>query len=287
MPMLIARLQCMHTPSLPPQAAPMSTSEAEAYARRVEELGRRATADPVLNLDYGDHPGQRVDVYEPQAASNAPVLVFLHGGAWTHGGLEWLRFMAPAVVSLPAVLIGVTYRLAPEHRWPAAFDDVCAALDRIHECVLERGYDNSRVVIGGHSAGGHLASLAVLRNRYPWVRACFPVSSRFDLRTSNPKPGSGEERVYKLVLADPSQDADASPLRFVQKNTTPFHIVWGENDFERIISSSHAMVDALEEQGCAVTHTVVPGAGHFDTHLALETADNSWYQRLKKEFELC
>jgi len=265
----------------------MSTSEAEAYARRVEELGHAATEDPALHLDYGDHPRQRFDVYEPENSSNAPVLIFMHGGAWTHGSLAWLRFMAPAVLSLPAVLISVTYRLAPENRWPAAFDDVCIALERIHELIRERGYDEKRVVAGGHSAGGHLASLAVLRNHFPWIKACFPVSSRFDLHTPDPKPGSGEERVYKLVLADPSQDAEASPIRFVQKSTTPFHIIWGENDFERIISSSHAMVTALQEQGCAVTHAVVPGAGHFDTHLALEAADNSWYQRLRKEFDLC
>ncbi len=277
----------MHTPSLPSQAAPMSTSEAEAYARRVEELGKATVIDPALNRGYGPLPSQRFDVYEPANASNAPVLIFLHGGAWTHGGLDWLRFMAPAVLSLPAVLIGVTYRLAPEHRWPAAFDDVRTALAGIQDLIRQRGYDEQRVVIGGHSAGGHLASLAILKGHYPWIRACFPVSSRFDLRTKNPKPGSGEERVYKLVLADPSQDADASPLRFVHKNSVPFHIVWGENDFERIISSSNAMVDALREQGCAVTHTVVPGAGHFDTHLVLQAADNPWYQRLKKEFEPC
>ncbi len=265
----------------------MSTAEAAAYARRVEELGRLAHVDPVLSIAYGDLPSQRFEVYEPSNAANAPVLIFLHGGAWTHGGLDWLRFMAPAVLEMPAVFIGLTYRLAPEHRWPAAFDDVCAALPAVHELIRQRGYDEKRVVIGGHSAGGHLAALAMLRNNLPWIRACFPVSSRFDLRTANPKPGGGEERVYKLVLADPSQDAEASPLCFVKKNSVPFHIIWGENDFERVSTSSQAMVAALQQLGCAVTHGIVPGAGHFDTHLALGAADNSWYQRLNKEFEPC
>lgn len=265
----------------------MSTAEAAAYARRVEELGRLAPIDPILNTSYGELPSQRFDVYEPADAANAPVLIFLHGGAWTHGGLNWLRFMAPAVLQIPAVLIGLTYRLAPEHRWPAAFDDVCAALPAIHDLIRRRGYDEKRVVLAGHSAGGHLAALALLRNSFPWIRACFPVSSRFDLRTSNPRPGSGEERVYKLVLAEPSQDVQASPLCFVEKNTIPFHIIWGDNDFERVITSSKAMVAALQEQGCAVTHAIVPGAGHFDTHLALDAAGDPWYQRLKQEFQPC
>lgn len=265
----------------------MSTAEAAAYAQRVEELGRSTTVKPVLEQAYGALPGQQFEVYEPADARNAPVLVFLHGGAWTHGGLDWLRFMAPAVLSLPAVLVSVTYRLAPQHRWPAAFDDVSAALHAIHKLVQQRGYDEKRIVIAGHSAGGHLAALATLRGDFPWIKACHPVSSRFDLRTPNPKPGSGEERVYKLVLADPSQDADASPLCFVNENTTPFHIIWGENDFERVATSSQNMVAALQQQGGPVTCAIVPAAGHFDTHLALGDASDPWYQRLKKEFEPC
>lgn len=266
---------------------PMSTAEAAAYAREVEALGRRSAIAPAARRAYGALPNQCFEAYEPAEAKQAPVLVFLHGGAWTHGGLDWLRFMAPAVVQLPAVLIALTYRLAPEYRWPAAFEDTCAGLDAIHRFVRERGYDAERIVIAGHSAGGHLAALAALRGGFPWIRACHPVSSRFDLRTPNPAPGSGEERVYKLVLADAGQDADASPLCFVGNNTTPFHIVWGENDFARVADSSKAMVAALRQAGGPVTHAIVPGAGHFDTHLALGRPDDPWYRRLKQEFGSC
>jgi len=271
----------------PAPAMPMSTAEAAAYAHRVEVLGRTVQVEPTACVAYGPLPSQQFQVYEPEQAKNAPVLVFLHGGAWTHGGLEWLRFMAPAVQNLPAVLIAVTYRLAPEHRWPAAFDDTCSAFTAIHDFVLKHGYDAERIVVAGHSAGGHLAALATLRGDFPWIRACHPISSRFDLRSSNPEPGSGEERVYKLVLADPSQDAEASPLCFIEGNTIPFHIIWGENDFARIQTSSQAMVAALRHEGCRVSHETVSGAGHFDTHLLLAQSGDPWYQRLKQEFHSC
>ncbi|HUH86761.1 MAG TPA: alpha/beta hydrolase [Pusillimonas sp.] len=264
--------------------APMSTPDAQAYADHVEALSRATPAQPAVRAAYGSLPGQQFEVYEPEQTNGAPVLVFLHGGAWTHGGLEWLRFMAPTVLSMPAVLVAVTYRLAPQHRWPAAFEDTCAALAAIYELVQQRGYDSRRIVVAGHSAGGHLAALATLRGDFPWIHACFPVSSRYDLHTSEPAPGSGEERVYKLVLADPAQDAEASPLRFVRGNTIPFHIIWGENDFPRIRTTSQAMVDALQKEGCSVTHAVVPAAGHFDTHLSLQRPDDPWYARLKREF---
>ncbi len=271
----------------PDEQPPMSTPEAVSYARAATRLGKAAAIDPAMCLSYGAVRGQDMEIYEPAIGKNLPVVVFFHGGAWTHGGLEWLRFMAPAVTALPAVFVAATYRLAPKHRWPAAFDDVCSALHTVYELAGPRGYDRGRIVVAGHSAGGHLAALATLRGGFPWIRSCFPVSSRFDLHTANPSPGSGEERVYKMVLAHPAQDVDASPIRFIDNNRVPFHILWGENDFPRVSSSSHAMVDALAAQGVRVSSAIVPGAGHFDTHLQLADPGNAWYARLKQELEPC
>lgn len=272
---------------IPDNTAPMSTPAADAYAQTVTALSRATDIEPTTRLSYGALPGQDLEIYEPANGKNLPVLVFFHGGAWTHGGLEWLRFMAPVVTALPAVFVAATYRLAPQHRWPAAFEDVCTVLRTVHALTGQRGYDSKRIVVAGHSAGGHLAALATLRGGFPWIRSCFPVSSRFDLRTAKPVPGSGEERVYKLVLANAEQDADASPLRFINGNTIPFHIIWGENDFPRVSSSSQTMVDALQAQGARVSSAIVPQAGHFDTHLQLAHPDNAWYARLRQEFEPC
>lgn len=271
----------------PGNTPPMSTPDAQAYAQTVTRLSQATDAEPTTRLSYGALPGQQMEIYEPAGGKNLPVLIFFHGGAWTHGGLEWLRFMAPAVLALPAVFVAASYRLAPQHRWPAAFEDVCSALRTVHALAGQRGYDGKRVIVGGHSAGGHLAALATLRGGFPWIRACFPVSSRFDLRTANPVPGSGEERVYKFVLARPDQDAEASPLRFVNGNTIPFHIIWGENDFPRVSSSSQTMVDSLAAQGAQVSRAIVPQAGHFDTHLQLAQPDNAWYARLRQELRPC
>lgn len=265
----------------------MSTPQADAYAVEAVRLSAEAGVTPTARVAYGSTAAQRFDVYAPPNARGLPVLVFLHGGAWTHGGLEWLGFMAPAVMALPAVFVGVSYRLAPQHRWPAAFDDTCAALGAVHSYAQQHGFDTRRIIVSGHSAGGHLASLAALRGNFDWLKACFPVSSRFDLRTSNPLPGSGEERVYKLVLADPSQDAEASPICFVEGSRLPFHIIWGGDDFERVSTSSVTMVQALKEQGVSVSHNIVPGAGHFDMHLQLVDPSNAWYARVKQEFEKC
>lgn len=278
------------SPSLPASPSyypgmPPSNDVADAYGARVHALGCASPLDPVATVAHGSDPGQQLHVYAPRVPPSRPlpVLLFFHGGAWVSGGLSWLRFMAPAVTSLPALFVAGSYRLAPAARWPAGYDDVCAALALVHERIAEFGGAPQRIVVGGHSAGGHLSALAVLQRRQTPVRACFPVSSSFDLRYGDVPDDSAEGRVYKYLLLRREQDAEASPLLHAQGNRVPFHVAWGERDFDRIARTSRSLVGALQEAGAPVTHAVVPGAGHFDTHLRLADAADPWYRRLHKE----
>lgn len=272
-------------PANPYPGMPPSSPAAEAYGMRLQALGRASALDPVGMLEHGSDPGQRLHVYAPArtGAGPLPLLLFFHGGAWVSGGLSWLRFMAPAVTSLPALFVAGTYRLAPASRWPAALEDVCAAIALTAQRAADFGADPSRIIVGGHSSGGHLAALAVLQQRSPPVRACFPVSSSFDLRYGNVPDDSAEGRVYRYLLQRREQDAEASPLLHVRGDTVPFHITWGQHDFDRIVRTSQAMVDALRAVGSAPTQCVVPGSDHFDTHLRLADAADPWYRRLHEE----
>lgn len=266
-------------PGLPP-----SSMEAARYGATAFEMGRASKMDPVAAISYGSDPGQRLHIYTPRGSKRGlPVVLFFHGGAWVSGGLSWLRFMAPAVTALPAIFVAGSYRLAPDWRWPAAYEDVCNALALTQERIGEWGGDAARIVIGGHSAGGHLASLAVLRERSPQVAACFPVSCSFDLRYGSVPDDSPEGRVYKYLFQHRDQDAEASPVLYADGNRVPFHIAWGERDFERITRTSADMVRTLQSRGAPVTHEIFAGSGHFDTHLALAEASHPWYARLKQE----
>jgi acetyl esterase len=113
----------------------------------------------------GDIP---VRVYTPEgeAAHPRPVVVYFHGGGWVVGDLD--------VVDLPcrqlaaesgAVVVSVDYRLAPEHRYPAAFDDCYAATAWVAEHAEELGADPVRVAVAGDSAGGNLAAAVALAAR--------------------------------------------------------------------------------------------------------------------------
>lgn len=264
-----------------PEAIEIVAPEAARYADRVEQLSRDTALHPVERLAYGDDRGQWLDVYAPPGARDLPIVVFWHGGAWINGHLGWLRFMAPAVTALPAVFVAATYRLAPRCRWPAQYEDVSAALSLVAAHARRFGGDPERIVVGGHSAGGHLAALVTLRREGPPVRACFPVSSSYDLQYGNVTHESLEGRVYRYLFADPRQDREASPVEYVAGNRVPFHLTWGGRDFQHIAAASRRMVETLAAAGCQVTHTIVDGASHFDTHLALGDANDAWYARLR------
>jgi acetyl esterase len=109
-----------------------------------------------------------VRVYTPHAAigGDAPLLVWLHGGGWVIGDLDTADAVARALANRSgAVVVSVGYRLAPEHKAPAALDDALAALTWAVENAELLGVDASRVAVGGDSAGGNLAAVLCQRVR--------------------------------------------------------------------------------------------------------------------------
>ncbi len=98
-------------------------------------------------------------LYRPGAEKTCPVMLYLHGGGYVLGGLESHDDVCAEISDRAGIaVVGVNYRLAPEHPFPAAFDDAWAVLQ-----YLSRYYD--RLIVGGDSAGGNLAAAIALKAR--------------------------------------------------------------------------------------------------------------------------
>jgi arylformamidase len=280
----------------PDHQPPMPFQAAEDYAVMVMHWAQEPLPDDVVvtrDLAYGSDRLQRYDVYAPRAAHGAPVLVFWHGGGWTNGYRDYVRFMAPHVTRMGVVLVAPSYRLAPAHRMPAPLDDCLATLSALGKAIGPLGGDGDRLYLSGHSAGGQLATMTALRHDR-WsaagvpahaIRACLPISGIMDLYHPAPPPGSLEERVYTTVLADRDEDALMSPLCWSGGNTVPMLLTHGERDSERVIRSNRRLHALLKQAPCVVRYAVRDGRDHFQTHSDLRAADHPWYLQLQQVIE--
>jgi arylformamidase len=276
-----------------PEMPRMLLPGAHEYADRILAGSKKAAVDyrTVMDVPYGEDYWQKVDFYLPKdrSARDLPVMCFLHGGAFRNGFKEWMGFMAPPLVDLPAVFVSFSYRLAPATRFPEIMHDCFDALRLVYEQVGQHGGDRARIYVGGHSAGGHLAALLALRRDQSEargmpgdvVKGCFPVSGLFDLRFDQAVPGGVLERTHGELFYDAGIEGDVSPLTLVAGNKTPFFVTWGENDLEEIVSTSESFVTALRDEPCTVEEHVWPRYGHFDTNEAQGVATDIWVQRAR------
>ena len=112
-----------------------------------------------IDLAYGEHPAQRLDLYLPENAAKAPVMVYIHGGGWSKGDKKAVGEKPVFFNRLGWIFVSVNYRLLPDGRHPENVNDVALALAKVHDKVAEKGGDPERIFVMGHSAGAHLAAL--------------------------------------------------------------------------------------------------------------------------------
>jgi acetyl esterase len=205
------------------QAPPYSTlpvSEARQLLERdaATARGRVRSVAEVRAIDAGGVPAR---LYVPRGA-RAALLVYYHGGGWVLGSLDshdaTCRFLADEA---KVRVISVDYRLAPEHKFPAAFDDGMAAYN--WAVAAELGVEPGRIAVGGDSAGGNVAAaVSQLADPKPALQLLFyPVC---DLSTKHPSYSLFGEgffltednmdwyRANYLPDEDAARDPRASPL---------------------------------------------------------------------------
>ncbi|MCX5361998.1 alpha/beta hydrolase [Streptomyces sp. NBC_00124] len=273
-------------------------SAAARAAAEEESAFSHPPVDPDVSAAYGDHPDQVIDFYTPKGdVTLAPLVIVLHGGAWRAPyDRRHITPFADFLTRRGFAVANVEYRRGavlpgqggPEPgagsvagpvagRWPDTFDDVAAALDALPDLVrrLLPQADPRRMVITGHSAGGHLALWAAARHVLPadapWRTdrptplrgvvalapiADFTVAGKLDvcggaaLQLLGGEAHFGERRPY----------ADPALLLPTGIATT---LVQGRSDVDVPEAVAEAYADAAAKAGEVVGLTLLEDVGHF------------------------
>jgi len=232
-----------------------------------------AVAGRVVPGPAGDLP---VRVYTPEGEAPFPIVVWFHGGGWVVGTLDSYDPLCRALAAaVPAVVVSVGYRLAPEHRYPAAVEDAYAATLWASRNAAELGGAQHLLAVAGDSAGGNLAAAVALGARdrggpaigfqllvYPALDAAADTASWREHAEGFSLTAAGMRWYWDHYLGGTDGGKpDASPLRAAFVGGLPPALVLGaEHDVLR--DEGEAYAARLNQAGVAATARRYPGVVH-------------------------
>ena len=244
-----------------------------AWAKNAEEVvarygSRSAEARRTLHFDrdiaYGPGPDERLDWFYAEKP-NAPVLIFLHGGAWRNFTKDDFSFVASTFAANGCHVAVLNFSKAPAVRLPAIVDQVRRGIAWVHRNLERFDADRSRVFISGHSSGAYLAAMMLLTDwsRYGVskqriFRAAFCISGSYDL-----EPIMLSARSSYLHL-EGNEEHDLSPMRHLQPANTEVMVAYCEGDTDEFQRHSREFADALAQRGLLLKCIRLSGLNHFE-----------------------
>jgi acetyl esterase/lipase len=224
------------------------------------------------DLAYGVQSRQQLDIYAPMQAHGAPVFLFWHGGSWKSGDKERYRFVGARLARQGFVVAIPNYRLAPEDSFPTFEQDAALAVRWMSDHARDFGGDPARMFLSGHSAGGHIALILALDDRYLRAVGLTPSCLAGIVSIAGPTGledlrGDGLESVFPSDVPD----LDFSPITLAPNTARaapPFLLISGLDDDVVHASSVARLAAAIRAGGGRVTVRAYPGTGHLGLLLA-------------------
>ncbi len=233
------------------------------------------------NIEYGHADGERLllDVHVPDGNGPFPVAILVHGGGWSSGdkagsnrpgdGADispWFDLFSGASYTW----FSINYRMAPKHRWPADIDDVDAAIRWVAVHAREYKGDPHRIVLVGHSAGGHLVMFASTQSdTADQVRAVIGFAPVTDLVADSERRGGVSpslQNLFGLPKAMTRESRailwDASPIAHVHPGMPAILIVHGDADRTVAYQQSADFIAAVRKAGVPCELVTRPGVPH-------------------------
>ena len=241
------------------------------------------------SISYAEQsPFQKLDVYLPPTGDKpSPTILAIHGGGFISKSKSQYKLLARHYAKQGYAFVPINYRLAPADSYPAQVEDAFCALAWLYANQDEYGFDTSRIIVTGGSAGGYLASMlgtvddpSIYLENCPHaappakaIQAAIIYYGLYDLTGMAGYPGGSAPlepflgAKYEDILLEKLQEM--SPIQHIDGSEPPFIILHGTAD--NVIPSfmSERFAESLEQAGVDVELVLVPDAGHGFEALAL------------------
>jgi arylformamidase len=226
----------------------------QAEIRKECEAVRKAM--PPRTERYGKSEMQLLDVYAPAGASRAPVLVYLHGGAWLRGSRLDVAYPAPALARRGAALVVPDFDNVAAVPLPGMIEQCRQAVDWTVKNAASFGGDPGRVYLAGHSSGAHLASCVLLGHGA--IKGALLISGMYDLHAPLLSARS------KYVKVTPEEVDAASAMRHLGRIRCPVAVAWSVGDSPEFRRHGRILSAALQGMGRLAGRLEVFSANHFE-----------------------
>ncbi len=258
---------------------------ADAYlARYARESARvRATLDCRLDVPYGPSDDEKLDIF-PAKAAGAPVLVYIHGGAWTRSHKDGNSYQAPALVNAGAAFVSVNFGLVPSVSLDEIVRRCRAAVEWTYRNAADFGADPDRLYVAGHSSGGHLTGMLAVTD---WaggsglpedaVKGAFAASGMYDLE---PVRLSARNDYLNLDIAAARRN---SPIHHLRAAMPPMVIAHGGREHEEFRRQSTEFARTLKQRGLKCRALDFRALNHFEVGEEFANPDGAL---LKAVFEV-
>ncbi|MCP4539143.1 MAG: alpha/beta hydrolase [Chloroflexi bacterium] len=264
-----------------PPTHTLTPTQARAEMRTTAAMlaGEPVSVATVENLQIPGPAGEiPVRTYTPEGDGPFPVLVFFHGGGWVQGDLDThdgiCRFLADGA---SCVVVSVDYRLAPEHKYPAAVEDAYAATRWVAENAERLQGDATRIAVGGDSSGGNLAAVVsrMARDRgelaLVYQLLIYPVTNISTLDTGSYRDYGDRYTLLKDTMAwfrdhyladeKDGQNPSVSPLLAQDLSSLPPAMVVTA-EFDVLRDEAYAYAQRLKQAEIPATYICYGGMVH-------------------------
>lgn len=241
----------------------------------------------LLDMAYGAHPDERLDIFMPDNPAGAPVHIFIHGGYWYQFGKDEWSFIANALNRAGAMVVIPRYTLCPDATIEQILQQMRAMLRWVWQNIADHNGDPDRIYVSGHSAGGHLATELLLTD---WsahdelpvnvIKGVTAISGLYDLRPLV------HSYVQEHISLSADEAAALSPLLHLRATTIPLILTVSQEDPQGFHTQMDEFAVQWAQSGNEVHTMEVAGRNHLTVLHDMANPDGLLAKAIQKQMGL-